>query len=371
MNDKYTYYKMNFEHHLLEGTHYEIGQKQAEILKKRENVPMVYLSGKFNKNKSSFQNFKEAFEFFNSYCPGLREESEGFVDVFDAKVDQLMLYDFPASIQNCSHFVVLPSLTKNKETLVGRSYEWKHDEESLELRTTKVNGKYKHLAFSCIPYGRYDGINDQGLCVTSSAGGAWRGKFKEKSISWDLALRVIIENCKDVSQAIKLLEEIPVHGTSIFLVADKSGKAAMLECFDTIFEIKDYDLNSKEQHIIATNHYELPKIEKFNEFNIPWLISNSKKRREIIDESIKRNKGRITEEEIKEILSEEFPKGICCHWFTDYFGTLWSSKYNVTKGTAEVCFGPPTHNKWYSFRIDDEITKTDYEVTFPDKRIEM
>ncbi len=371
MNDKYTYYKMKFEHHLLEGTHYEIGQRQAEIIKNKADVPMVYLSGKFNKGKSKFGSFEEAFEFYNNYCPGLKEEAEGYADAFDAKVEQLMLYDFPASSQNCSQFVVLPKITKNNEIIVGRSYEWKHDEESLELRTTHVNGKYKHLAFSSIPYGRYDGINDQGLCVTSTAGGAWRGKFEKKAISWDLVLRVIVENCKDVSEASKMLEEIPIYGTSNFVVADKSGKAFVMESFDTEVEIREYDAKSEEQYIISTNHYTSPSIERYNEYNIPWLISNSKKRREIIEESIKAKEGDITQNDIRKILSEEFPKGICCHWFTDYFGTLWSSKYDVKNGLLEACFGPPTHNKWFSFSLNDPITKKEYEVTFPDKRIEM
>lgn len=362
---------MKFEHHLLEGTHYEIGKKQAEIMKNKANIPMVYLSGKFNKTKSNFDSFDEAFDFYNSYCPGLQDEAEGYADVFDAKVNQLMLYDFPASSQNCSQFAILPQITKNDEILVGRSYEWKHDDESLELRTTHVKGKYRHLAFSCIPYGRYEGINNQGLCVTSTAGGAWRGNFKKKSISWDLVLRVIIENCKDTSEALRILEEIPIYGTSNFLVVDKSGKAILLESFDTEIDVREYDAHSEEQYIISTNHYTSSKIEKYNEYNIPWLISNSKKRREIIEGSIKSNEGTITPEDIREILSREFPEGICCHWFTDYFGTLWSVYFNVRTCSAEVCFGPPTHNKWFSFNLNEPIVRNDYEVTFPDKRIEM
>jgi hypothetical protein len=73
----------------------------------------------------------------------------------------------------------------------------------------------------------------------------------------------------------------------------------------------------------------------------------------------------------KEILSREFPKGLCCHWYTDNFGTLWSVFFDVMDKEAMVCFGPPTHNDWYRFTLNDEVEKQEYEVIFPDKRITM
>ncbi len=372
MNKDVKTIKQVFEHYYLEGSYYEIGKMQGEIIKKYKDMVKFFTSAKFNPKKSKFESFKEVYDFYDEHCPGLSDEVQGFAEVLDAEVDQLILYDFPISIQsNCSQFVVLPSIVENKQLLVGRSYEWKYDEEDLQLRTTKVDGKYKHIGFSGLPYGRYDGLNDQGLCVTVSSGGAWRAPQKNKALNWSLALRVLLDNCKDVKEATSTLKKIPVEGTNNFILSDKSGKIAYLECLDGIFDEKPVDEMSTIEYLIATNHYNLPNKTQYNEFNNPWLLPNSKQRYEIIETALKKNIPKISQDTMLNILSKEMPDGICCHWQTDYFGTLWQIVFNVTEGRAKICFGPSTHNEWYDFDVNEEVTKNKYEVTFLDKRIQL
>ncbi len=371
MNEKYTIHNMKFEHHLLEGSHYEIGKKQGEIIKKNKAAVKMYTSGKFNVEKSKFSSFNKVYEFYDELCPGLSEEAQGFAEELETELNKLFFYDFPNSIQQCSQFTLLPPLTKNNEVLVGRSYEWNHNDEDLQLRTTQVKGKYKHIGFSGMVYGRYDGLNDQGLCVTNSAGGAWNAKMETKSINWSLVTRVLLDNCKNVAEASKLLEKIPTEGSTTFILSDKSGKAALMEGFDGCFIIEKYDNTSEKEYVIATNHYNLSKNLEYNKFNNPWLLPNSQKRYETIESFIQEVKDNITQKDVREFLSKEFPKGLCCHWYTDFFGTLWSISFNVSKKCVEVCFGPPTHNDWYSFSLSDPIERKEYEVIFPDKRIAM
>ncbi|MEE9378279.1 MAG: hypothetical protein V3V33_09615 [Candidatus Lokiarchaeia archaeon] len=53
------------------------------------------------------------------------------------------------SIQtNCSHFVVLPSITADNHL-----YEWKYDEEDRRFCTTKINGRIAHIGFSMLLFG--------------------------------------------------------------------------------------------------------------------------------------------------------------------------------------------------------------------------
>lgn len=372
MKDEYTIHKRKFEHHLLEGSHYEIGKRQGEIIKKNEEAIKMYTSGKFNPEKSKFADFDEVYKFYNKHCPGLSEEAQGFADVLDVKLNQLFFYDFPLSIQNnCSQFVSLPSITKDKHVLVSRSYEWNFDDEDLQLRTTKVENKFKHIGFSGMCYGRYEGLNDQGLCVTVSSGGAWDAPQKNKSLNWALAVRVLLDNCKDVSEATKTLQKMPVEGTNIFILSDINGNASYLECFDTQYDIKQFDQSSEGKYIIGTNHYNLPNKVKYNKYNNPWLLPNSKQRYEIIETALRRAIPKINEETMLNILAKEMPEGICCHWHTDFFGTLWQVFFNLNLGKVKISFGPSTHNKWHEFTLEDAIETNEYEAVIPDKRIEF
>lgn len=176
------------------------------MLKNKNLEHNFYSIGKFNKKKSKFNSFKEVLDFYDLHCPGLCEECLGFTEALNIKEENLSIYDFPASIsKGCSHLAIPPSISQKNEILVGRSYEWNFREEALEFRTTKVNGKYKHLGFAGMMFGRYDGINEKGLCVTYSAGGAWNAKFQKKGLFWALAVRVLLDNCKNTEEAVNTL----------------------------------------------------------------------------------------------------------------------------------------------------------------------
>ncbi len=370
MSEKYKIHKIKFEHHMLEGTHYEIGKKQGEIIKKYDDAVKIYTSANFDSKKSKFANFQEVYDFYDSHCPGLSDEAQGFADALEVKIDKLFIYDFPASVNwMCSQLVAPSNITLNNNILVGRSYEWDFRNEDLQLRTTKVDGKYRHIGFSGMVFGRYDGMNEKGLCVTYSAGGAWDAPLHKKGLNWAHAVRVLLDNCKDANEAFKTLEQIPIDFSSNFILTDRNGIIYLIESIDAEFEVKEFKKESSKELILATNHFTLPSKVEYNKFNNPWLLPNSQKRYEIISSHLESHAGRINEDTMKNLLGTEFPEGICCHWHTDCFGTVWSMIFNVTSGKTIVSFGPPTHNIWHEFFIDEEVTKKVYNATFIDKRI--
>ncbi len=171
MKNEYTYHKKTFEHHSLEGSHYEIGKMQGEIIKKNKDAVKMYTSGKFNPEKSLFSNFEEVHAFYDQLCPGLSDEAQGFAEILNVDVEKLFFYDYSA-MGNCSQLLALPPITEKGQIIAGRSYEWNLNDEDLQLRITKVDGRYRHIGFSGMVYGRYEGMNEEGLCVTASSGGA-------------------------------------------------------------------------------------------------------------------------------------------------------------------------------------------------------
>ncbi|MGD8566443.1 MAG: hypothetical protein PVF96_08855, partial [Candidatus Bathyarchaeota archaeon] len=58
-------------------------------------------------------------------------------------------------------------------------------------------------------------------------------------------------------------------------------------------------------------------------------------------------------------------EGVCDHYYSDYFGTLWSMIFDLTCRETEICFGAPTHNEWSSFTFNDPIGVKKYPATFP------
>ena len=371
MNEKYTINRAKFEFHKLEGTHYEIGKRQGEIIKKYDYLTKFYTSGKFNEKKSLFTDFEEVHDFFDEHCPGFNDEAKGFADVLDIELERINIYDFPTSMQNnCSQMAALPHFTENGHTFAGRSYEWNHLDEDLQLRITSTNGKYKHIGFAGMIFGRFEGLNENGLCVTASSGGAWEAPRKNKGVNWALAIRVLLDNCKNVDEALDRLERIPIEGTNNFIITDDSGNAAYLESLDSMTNSRKFENATEKKYIISTNHYNLEEHEDYNKYNNPWLLPNSKARYKFLETTFSKT-SKICKNCFIEILTKEFPEGLCCHWYTDGFGTLWSVFFDVMDKEAIICFGPPTHNEWHRFSLDEEAEFKEYEVIFPDKRIEM
>ena len=67
------------------------------------------------------------------------------------------------------------------------------------------------------------------------------------------------------------------------------------------------------------------------------------------------------------ILSDPYPQGVCCPYYSDFLGTLWSAVFDLTDLKVEACFGAPTHNPWHSFDLDSPAGTSEYRVVLPDE----
>ena len=371
MNNNMKEVKAEFGHIILKGSSYDSGWKLGELLKANENFIKFLTSGKFDKNKSGFEDFDEILSIYNKYCPGINDEIQGFADKVDCSVESVIYYHYSVDFQsNCSHFVVLPSITANNHLYVARSYEWNYNEEDRLLCTTKLDGKMGHIGFSMLLFGRYEGLNSHGLCITTSGGGAYTAPISnKKGISNTLAVRALLENCKNVKEALGNLIKMPVIPTQNYLLCDKSGHIALVEGIDCKFDVKELTLESQEQYLCSTNHPTLPKMTQYYKYLHKWLKSNSPMRHTLITNTIQQNKPEITPANIKSLLSTEIPNGLCAYYHSGSFGTVWSMVFDLTLDKVDICFGPPSHNKWHNFSVDKPDTGSRYPAIFVDKGI--
>ncbi len=382
MNQEYNLVNGKFQHLVLEGTAYEVGKAQGEILKNNKEMhariekslsTFLAQSGFLSSTKSylkkmGFSDFEELQALFEEHCPGLNEEMQGFADALGVKLTENLFYNATYTLpKNCSQMAVLSSVTNDKHVYVGRSYEWTYTEEDLRLCTTRIEGNAKHIGFSTFLFGRADGMNEHGVSATFTGGGIFGVPCKQKGFQNHLVIRSILDNCKSVDDAMKFVQKLPVSGFFNLMIVDRSSNAALVEFADGVCDIKRVDNNSEEKCIFSTNHYTLPATVNSNELNC-GIIEQSKKRYKLLTSALKNSAQTINKKTLHTILSRKFPEGICDHYYSQGFGTVWSTIFDLTTAQANICFGAPTHNRWLLFSLNQPASVKQYPAIFPDAK---
>jgi predicted choloylglycine hydrolase len=364
--------KINFKFFNLQGSHYDVGfQLGKKLVSDIIEFPNI-VTQNFNAKNTGFGDLKEAWDLCESYCPGIIEEILGLADGFNVSQEQIAFakYLVPslARSNHCSQFVVLPPITENNSIFVGRSYDYHWSDEDLVLLKTKVEGSYAHIGFSAQALGRTEGMNSEGLVVSMTGGGAFDAPTTNyKSFNYTIAIRALLENCKTVEKAVDLLSEMPTYSSTIYLIVDKTGRAALVESIDSKHSVKYSESDSEDQFLVSTNHYTHPDMLAYNKFVNNWLKPKSEARHKILKSIIKSATSKITKTTLKNILAKETPEGVCCLYFEEWFGTLWSIMFDITQTNLDVCFGPPTHNIYHQFNLEDSYEDQDFAVVYENK----
>ncbi|MHA1739780.1 MAG: C45 family autoproteolytic acyltransferase/hydrolase [Candidatus Heimdallarchaeota archaeon] len=371
MTEEYEMINKKYHYVVLEGTSYEVGKQQAEMIKDIQPLVQWMLSGKSSYKKQGFANFESLQNHFEEFCPGITEELQGFADGLGVK--PVTLTNYGPTIYTpgkCSLMTATSSVTKNNHIYMGRSYEFNDKFNDFRLICLKIKNKIRHMGFSEFFVYRDDGMNDQGLSVSISSGGVHVKKVNrelKKGFPFFLAVRSILENCTSVKDAINYLEKVPIHGFWNFLVNDKNSNAVLFQFFDGEFDYKMINNETEDKILHSTNHYVLPKMKQYEKYAYNWAAKNSLERYDIINKALTRAQPNITKETIRKILSTEIYDGVCCHYYKDFMGTLFSIIFDVTELKAEVCFGAPTHNKWHTFDFDDSVGVKVFDAVLPNK----
>ncbi len=356
----------------LEGSHYDIGFQLGKKLKEDIELYPNIVTDSFKPERTGFKSLVEAHNFAEMYCPGIIEEIQGLTDGLEVKLDRIVFSKYivyTTRQNNCSQFLVLPSVTEDNSIYLGRSYDYHPSDEDLILMRTKINGKFTHIGFSAQGLGRTEGLNSEGLVVSMTGGGAFDAPTTNtKAINYTIAIKALLDNCKTTDKAIDLLLEMPVYSSTSYLICDKSGNSVLVEGIDSNFEVKIVNEDSLDKFIIATNHYNHPEMTSYNKFVNPWIMSSSQTRYKTMESAICSNMPNITKELVFQILSQEMPNGVCALNFTEWFGTLWSVLFDVTRNSMDVCFGPPTHNPYHHFTMTEPTDDKEFIASLVNRK---
>lgn len=247
--------------------------------------------------------------------------------------------------------------------MVARNYEFSHKMDDFSFGKTKVKGRYAHIGSSSMLFGRSDGINECGLMVGQTSCGLPVGSFEPMrkpavvGLQFWAVIRSLLENCKDVDEALKAVLEMPIAYNINLVLADKTGKAVLFETFDGEREWKLIDNTTREQFIHSTNHAHLPKMKQL----CPQVMEHSACRYDYINKYMEHTDG-ISVNDLKNLLLAEYPNGLCCHWYDEFFGTIRSMVFDVTAGTAELCWGGLEENGWKTYSVNGNFERNNQTV---------
>lgn len=335
------------------GSSYEIGY---QLGKKMMENPQFIQTQKSNSEILSDEQVVQMNEMFDRYCPGLSEELRGFSQAVGASEKQLYYYAGTCLTPGCSIVAVLPSLTENNHVMVARNYEFSHNIEDFAFGKTKVNGRHAHMGSSSMLFGRGEGINECGLMVGQTSCGLPVGSFEPMrkpaivGLQFWAVIRSLLENCKDVDEALKTVLDMPIAYNINLIIADKTGKAILFETFDGEKDWRQIDQTTSEQYLHSTNHAHLPKIQKLSQMVIEHSACRYDTIRKYMGQAVK-----LTADDLKALLLKDYPSGLCCHWYNEFFGTIKSMVFDVTAGTVELCWGGLEENGWETYSPNEDF----------------
>ncbi len=353
-----------YRHVSLTGTPYEIGRKEAELIKDYypEEIDFIFNGNEMIQPISS-ECVKEIIDICDRFCPNMNEEIKGFADYFNSSPEKVIYYSFShVSKGNCGHFAVLSQKTADQNIYVGRSYEWDDEDDKL-LFTIKADGVYSHMGFSLLLFGRYDGINEKGLCVTMS--NAIPGKMsEEEGLRFWMVIRILLDKCKNVEEAIQLIQVLPISSFCNLIITDKSNEAVLVEICNAVKTFKRISGKSDKGYVYSTNHYTLPVMQHL----VKNRMKQSVDRYKSVEKTL--NADLIDKGALMKLLSAHMPEGFACHYYSDGLGTLWSILFDVKNLQADICFGSPAVNSWYTFGLDSPEGMKAYKAFLPDEESE-
>lgn len=176
---------------------------------------------------------KQCEQVVEQYAPELLDEIRGLAEAaeldYEAVLTPTLTAPFePQEIPSCTVLAVAPERTMDGRPIVGRNYDFFHDvsEEGATTYRTYPEGRYASLGNCDIWVGREDGLNEAGLFVGMAS--IFLPGVQPGLTFW-LIVRTLLDRCATLDEGLELIHNVPHAGSGTYLLADRSGKAVVVE----------------------------------------------------------------------------------------------------------------------------------------------
>lgn len=345
----------------LKGTSYEIGINQGEELKQIPRIESVLFNQKGLENKET----EKSIELLEMYYPDLLEELKGVADSFNRDLKEHKFLDMAYLRQGgCSLAVVSSQQTVNQKPYVLRIYDLGKEIADFRMCSTDITNNFAHSGFSVMFFGRSEGMNKHGLCVTFASCGLPVGYEKGmihpqvEGLNFMVIVRMILETCQTTEEAITLLRDIPIASNMNLLITDRAETTVIVETLNGEKFFKE----SNESYTIATNH----ALFKEAQSKQKHYLNQSKKRFDLMEDTFNVEE-KLTKKDLQRLMATEYPKGLAMQNYTEYFGTVYSALFDTTDRTIDFTFGSPAHNLVYTLKVGEDFSQRFFELNLPNK----
>lgn len=243
---------------LLEGSHYDMGLRQGRALLERGERILERVPFPVTEERLAFAG--ACMPLYRRWFPGALEELEGIAAGQGCPVRLLAGALLPMYCMvpqpRCSCFAV----RAGGRVLLGRNSDFLTAcEENNTCCTYHPAGGGRFLGNTTAFVELEDGVNDGGLAVGLTS--AWPGPLRP-GLNAGMFLRLALETCGSVGEALALLERVPMASSHALVLADRGGEIALVESRGERHAVRRPA--GEAAWVCAVNRYHLPEMAAYN-----------------------------------------------------------------------------------------------------------
>jgi predicted choloylglycine hydrolase len=202
---------------------------------------------------------KQCEDLMAQHAPELLQEIRGIAEAADIDYDALLAFTVtipfdPDEMHSCTVLAIAPERAVDGRPIVGRNYDFFHDTSEEPAGTYRIYPERRHASVgNCdIWVGREDGLNEAGLFVGQAA---FFMPGLQPGLTFWFIVRLVLDRCTSVDEGLDLILGLPHAASWTYLLADASGKAAVVEPSVYGIEVR----YPKDGLLVMTNHAVCPR----------------------------------------------------------------------------------------------------------------